>query len=101
MNSADDKVTVLEASGHTMVYVNGEPSVGDPYANGYVRLPVKLRRGPNTFLFQGSVAATRRPLTAPRAPTMLGPDDVTSPDLVVGEPVNTEAAIVLCNASEQ
>ncbi|HEY1859527.1 MAG TPA: hypothetical protein VGG61_04190, partial [Gemmataceae bacterium] len=32
---------ILEASGHLLVYVNGEPRAGDPYQNGIVRLPVQ------------------------------------------------------------
>src|SRR5262249_43104323 len=32
------RVMLLEASGHTTAYVNGEPRAGDPYQNGIVRL---------------------------------------------------------------
>ena len=41
-----------EAAGHGMVYVGGEPRAGDPYSTGYVHLPVRVRMGSNTFLFQ-------------------------------------------------
>src|SRR5205823_3778325 len=34
-------VMLLEASGHGMVYVNGQPRGGDPYGYGYVHLPVQ------------------------------------------------------------
>src|ERR1051325_9273879 len=40
--SDSDRVMILEAAGHNMVYVNGAPRTGDPYGNGYVRLPVQL-----------------------------------------------------------
>ena len=49
--SDDDRVMILEASGHSLVYANGEPRAGDPYSHGYVHLPVKLRKGDNEFLF--------------------------------------------------
>ncbi len=45
------RVMVLEASGHLMVYVNGEPRVGDVYGKGYVRVPVLLHAGTNDLLF--------------------------------------------------
>src|SRR5205823_2925625 len=35
------KPMILEASGHAMVYVNGEPRAGDPYQHGYVRVPIE------------------------------------------------------------
>src|SRR5579864_2301770 len=34
--SASERVMILEASGHGMVYVNGEPRAGDTYQYGYV-----------------------------------------------------------------
>src|SRR5262249_5644336 len=38
IDSSDDRILLLEARGHNMVYVNGEPRVGDPYGYGYVHL---------------------------------------------------------------
>ncbi len=49
--SAEERTMLLEASGHSLVYVNGEPRAGDPYRMGYVRLPVRLRKGDNELLF--------------------------------------------------
>jgi len=102
IGSEDERILMLEASGHVLVYLNGEPRVGDPYAHGYVRLPFQLRKGPNTFLFQAGrdhrVAARLR---APAAPAILNPGDVTAPDLVGDEPVNAEASIVVINASQR
>jgi hypothetical protein len=40
MVAEQEKVLLLEAAGHAMVYVNGEPRAGDTYSYGYVRLPV-------------------------------------------------------------
>ena len=92
---------ILEASGHTMVYVNGEPRVGDVYQHGYVRLPVQLRSGTNHFLFHGGRGSVRAKLIEPKAVAQLNPSDVTLPDLVVGERIDTEGAVVVLNASEQ
>jgi hypothetical protein len=35
--ATEPKVMILEAAGHNLVYVNGEPRMGDPYRHGYVR----------------------------------------------------------------
>jgi len=46
-----ERVMVLEAAGHAMVYFNGEPRAGDVYSHGYVHVPVLLRKGANNLLF--------------------------------------------------
>ena len=101
VQSDKEEVLILEASGHSQVLINGEPRAGDPYAHGSVRLPVKLKRGKNTLLFQGG--RNRRisaKLVAPRAEAELNPGDVTLPDLVTGEDLDADAAIVVLNASD-
>src|SRR5437868_2628685 len=50
--SERDQVLMLEASGHRLVFVNGEPRVGDVYQHGYVRIPIALKKGDNELLFQ-------------------------------------------------
>src|SRR5688572_15653210 len=41
---AEEPTTMLlKASGHGMVYVNGEPRAGDPYGYGFLHLPVRLK----------------------------------------------------------
>ena len=100
LGSEDERVMILEASGHAMVYLNGEPQGGDPYAHGYVRQPIQLRKGSNTFLFQaGRDRRITARLRSAAASSTLNPGDLTTPDLVVNKPVNTEAAIVVLNAS--
>jgi fermentation-respiration switch protein FrsA (DUF1100 family) len=99
--STREQVKVLDSSGHAMVYINGQPRVGDSYAHGYVRLPVRLRQGANTFLFQAGrsprVVARLSTAEAPVAPNLL---DVTVPDLIVGQSTDFEAAVAVLNAQE-
>lgn len=45
---------LLEARGHSMVYVNGEPRGGDLYNLGLTVVPIKLEAGENWLLFQVS-----------------------------------------------
>ncbi|HYF13829.1 MAG TPA: prolyl oligopeptidase family serine peptidase [Phycisphaerales bacterium] len=88
VRSDRERVMVLDASGHAMVYVNGEPRVGDPYGAGYVQLPVLLREGENTFLFasagRGPVRAVLRGRDdAGTQPWLEFNDrDITAPDVI-------------------
>jgi len=101
VKSDADKTMLLEASGHSMVYVNGAPRAGDPYSYGYVSLPVHLRRGDNDFLFlcgRGRLAAK---LIDPPAPISLDTRDATIPDIVEGERGTFLGAVVVRNATDQ
>jgi len=73
---------LLDARGHSLVYVNGALRAGNPYGYDYMRLPVPLRAGANTFLFQvarGSLNARLRPV---RPQPMLSAADHTLPDIL-------------------
>jgi poly(3-hydroxybutyrate) depolymerase len=95
-----ERVVILESSGHGMVYVNGEPRVGDPYQYGYVRLPVLLRKGTNEFLFHaGRDEGLQAKLVEPKSLDYLDLADATLPELMVGEAVDTWGAVLLVNAS--
>ncbi|MBN2489718.1 MAG: prolyl oligopeptidase family serine peptidase [Planctomycetes bacterium] len=95
----DDEVVLLEASGHALVYVNGELRAGDPYCTGWLALPVELRQGDNDFLFR----LGRRPLTA----KLVRVDEVVSfsdrdrtlPHAIAGEALETWAGVVVRNAT--
>lgn len=93
------RVMLLEAAGHGMVTVNGEPRMGDPYQTGTARLPVLLRAGTNDFLFQGGRGRIKAKLSPPRTAAMIGEQDTTLPDLVIGEPVRTLGAVIVINAT--
>src|SRR5262249_50177096 len=100
VQSDGPRVMLLEASGHTMAYANGEPRTGDPYSNGIVRLPVLLRKGTNEFLFNCGRGRLQAKLTVPKAKAMLDVRDATLPDLVVGDTIEPRVAVVVINASE-
>jgi pimeloyl-ACP methyl ester carboxylesterase len=93
-------VMMLEAAGHGMVYVDGEPRAGDLYSTGYVRLPVRVRKGPNALLFQVGRGRLKAKLTKPTAVAFFSTADMTIPDLIGGESVQSESAILVVNASE-
>jgi dienelactone hydrolase len=93
-------VYLLEAGGHSMVYVNGVPHTGDPYDFGYTRLPVMLRAGRNDLLFSCGRGHLRARLIAPRGLQTLDASDATLPDLILGQPVRTYGAMVAINAAD-
>src|SRR5947209_801322 len=97
IDSGSNKTMILEASGHTMVYVNGEPRVGDPYEYGYVHIPVHIHSGQNHLLFLCGRGRLRARLAPPKAPLFLDSSDLTAPDLVVGAPGPSFAGIVVTN----
>lgn len=93
------QVMLLEASGHSLVYVNGTPRGGDVYAYGWVQHPVKLEKGRNEFLFRVSRGRVKARLTAPKTSCMLSTRDMTLPDLIVGRKGASMGAIRVINAT--
>lgn len=93
---------LLQAAGHGMVYVNGEPHAGDPYGYGYLRVPVKLHAGENELLFAG---AGRGPIHAKVVPlhsrAMLDTGDLTMPDILTTDRGTLPGAIVVVNGSDK
>lgn len=100
VTSPEDRIVILDASGHSMVYANGEPRTGDPYQLGTVRLPVLLRAGDNDFLFSCGRGRLRARLETPRSEAMIDLKDTTLPDLLDdGGSDPLLAGIVIVNAS--
>ncbi len=94
-----DEVLLLRASGHSMVYVNGEPRAGDVYANGSVSLPVAVRRGTNDLLFAGGRGQLQVRLVRPERRIALDLRDPTLPDIVAGRPNKHLAAVLVVNGT--
>jgi poly(3-hydroxybutyrate) depolymerase len=100
-NDGPERVMILDAAGHTTVFVNGEPRVGDPYEYGYVRLPILLKHGRNEFLFACGRGRFRAKLVDPPAPFFFDPLDVTTPDFVRGQPERQPYGVVYVNATTE
>ena len=77
VQSETDRVMLLDARGHSMVYVNGHPRAGDTYSNGYIIIPVKLNAGKNTFLFKVGRGRLSAKLITPTAEIMIARRDAT------------------------
>jgi poly(3-hydroxybutyrate) depolymerase len=101
VESPDERVVILAASSHAMVYVNGEPRAGDPYEWGFVHLPILLKAGHNDLLFACTRGRLRVELSAPRGPLSVDTADLTLPDFVKGQPDSQPFGAVVINATTQ
>lgn len=100
VNSPVEKPMILEARGHSMVYVNNEPRTGDVYSFGYVSLPIKLKKGKNTFLFSVARGSFSGKLVDAPKPITFNPGDQTTPDLIKGEKEKVWVALIIRNAKD-
>ena len=98
-DSPTERVMLLAAAGHATVYVNGEPRAGDPYRLGWLRLPVRVKRGENSLLFHVASEQLTARLTTPPGDVFFLPDDRTLPTLVRGEAEPVWGAMPLVNAT--
>ncbi|HTI72414.1 MAG TPA: hypothetical protein VMF06_20740, partial [Candidatus Limnocylindria bacterium] len=94
-------IMILEASGHSLAYVNGEPQPGDVYSYGYVKVPVALHQGTNEFIFVGGRGSLSAKLAPAPGPLFFNLADTTLPDQVRGEATDSWGAVILVNASTQ
>lgn len=92
-------VAILAATGHSLVYVNGEPRTGDPYGYDGFQWPVRLNRGVNVFVFScGRGRCRARLLPNPDGPKFH--PDGTVPDIVLGDRGAVWAGIGILNPEE-
>ena len=97
----EDQTLILNAAGHSLVYVNGVPRGGDPYSYGYLHLPVNFHRGQNTLLFTVGRGSLRASLTAPKGSVQIEMGDLTTPDILVGGPKEVWAGVVVLNNTDK
>ena len=102
IESPQEEVVLLDARGHTRVYINGMPYEGDHYDFGYTLIPFKLKKGLNEFIYvPGRFGRVTSKLVAPSKPIQLTGRDMTLPSLVTGESGEKWGAIRVINASEK
>lgn len=103
-DSNREQAALLHITGHNMVYVNGAPHAGDPYASGWLYVPVTLKKGRNELYVRTSQFSQYQGLMTelifPEKLISLNIDDPTLPNVVLGsqkEPL--WGAIVIVNTS--
>ncbi|MCK0136272.1 alpha/beta fold hydrolase [Arenibacter sp. S6351L] len=101
-NSGSEKTVLFEASGHSLVSINGYPYEGDHYDFGWNLIPLKLKKGINIFVLKvGRFPRIRARLLEPKAEVQFTTRDVTVPDLLLEEDMEYKAAIRVINASDK
>jgi len=97
--SPTDQIMILESTGSAMVYCNA-PHMGDLYSLGYQRIPLEIKKGANEIFFASDRGPIKARLVAPRmVGAQIDTNDLTAPDLVLGEPLDSWIGIRLINAS--
>lgn len=100
--SPQEQIALLETTGGTRTYINGFPHEGDHYDFGYSLVPVKLRRGPNEFVYtSGRFGRVNSKLVKPSKSVMFTLRDQTLPDIIIGENDQKWAAVRVINATEE
>ena len=94
------KTVLFEASGHSLVLINGFPHEGDHYDYGWNLIPVKLKKGSNVFILKvGRFPRVRARLLQPYKPVQFTSRDLTLPDLLIEEDGEYKGAIRVINAT--
>jgi pimeloyl-ACP methyl ester carboxylesterase len=101
IESPQRQVVLLEASGHAMVFVNGEPRAGDPYLTGRSVVPIQLEAGNNELLFHAAAGKLRAKLSKPATEYYLDDRDITAPTLVRDEAGEVWLGILLVNCRNE
>jgi hypothetical protein len=101
-DSSEEAIALLDATGHTRVYVNGLPREGDHYDYGYTLIPFKLQKGLNQFVYTyGRFGRVSSKLILPEKPVQFTPRDVTLPSMIRGENKDRWGAVRVINATEE
>ena len=100
--SPQSTIALLDASGHTRVYINGEPHEGDHYEFGYTLIPFRLKKGLNEFVYTtGRFSRYNSKIIIPSKKVLFTARDMTLPTVLSDENSERWAAIRVINASEQ
>ncbi|NJO68978.1 MAG: prolyl oligopeptidase family serine peptidase [Bacteroidetes bacterium] len=103
--SAKEQNVVLNISGNSMFYCNGEPHAGDIYGDKWLYTPVKFKKGLNEiyvrtprYMYQGIKAR----LLFPQTPIEISTEDATLTHIVPGHRNDSlMGAVVIINSGNQ
>jgi len=101
VENATERLMLLEAYGHSSVFVNGEPRGGNDFSYDLAGIPVKLKAGANEFLFSVDQGYLAVKLIRPPAAAFISDRDILAPSLVAGRETDGPVGVVVINASMQ
>jgi dienelactone hydrolase len=101
-NAKQAQPALLNVSGNSMVYFNGEPHAGDIYADGWMNIPIILKRGVNEIYVRCGTFARWQGISAQLKfvdkGVFISTEDTTLPHIVIGKQLNSlVGAVVLVN----
>src|SRR5688572_10773439 len=98
--SDKEKSALLNISGNSGLFFNGEQHAGDPYRLGWLHIPVKLKKGLNEIYVRGLFISAN--LSFPSKQVLFKTDDPTLPFIVQGEQNKIlQGAVVVINMSSR
>ncbi len=101
-----EQVAVVNISRNSMFYFNGVPRGSDLYGDGWMYMPVQLKKGVNELLIRGSRFSRWQGVEAkilfPEKSVYLVDDDLTIPHVVLGETTGLLwGALVVSNGTDK
>lgn len=94
------KPALLNVQGASGLYFNGEPHTADPYASGWLFIPVQLKKGLNELYVRGGFV--RANLSFPAKPVLLNVSDSTLPHIIINAKNDSlKGAVVVINTSSK
>lgn len=96
--SPRDQNALLNVKGSNSIIFNNETHAGDAYSSGWLYIPVRLKKGVNSFYVRGGNIIAD--LVFPKKPVLLNTEDATLPIIAPGNSNNDlMGAVVLINNS--
>lgn len=100
--SPEEAIALLEATGHTRVFINGMPQEGDHYDYGHTLIPFRLKKGLNQFVYTyGRFGRVASKIVIPDKPLQFSPRDMTLPSIIREESTDTWGAVRVINSTDQ
>lgn len=81
--AAKAQTALLRIQGNSGAYFNGVPHMGDPYASGYMYIPIQLKKGLNELYVRGANVLPEIIFT--QKPIIIHTDDLTLPNIVLNQ----------------
>jgi len=105
-NADRSENVLLNVSGNSMSYFNGEPHGGDMYADGWLKIPIKLKKGINELLIRCGNFSRWQGISArlifPEKSVSISTDDITLPHIIIGtSKEDLLSAVVIINSSDK
>ncbi len=104
-NSAKEQGGIINMTGNAMFWLNGEPHAGDPYEQGYLNIPVRLKKGLNEIYVRTSFMmgqGVKARIIFPESPVTISTEDPTLPIIVSGHNnVSLLGGVVIINTTSR